>query len=71
MELELEKGAKGLLLSVCAHWFEEWSVDGRSDYGTTAMLILTGSEQIFVEASDSSQESQPAPAQRIEPVQTS
>jgi len=47
-ELELEEGASGLLVSVCAEWDQEWSADGRPDRWTAAELMLAGTRQVTV-----------------------
>src|SRR5207253_1966277 len=41
-EIELPKGADGVVLTLSGEYFEEWTADGRGDRGTSGYPILTG-----------------------------
>ncbi|MBX3186987.1 MAG: hypothetical protein KF819_08230 [Labilithrix sp.] len=45
-EISLEREHQALLLTIAAHWTQEWTADGRSDNTSAAELVLSGVEQI-------------------------
>jgi hypothetical protein len=48
VELELPRGADGLVLSLCTEMVEEWTADGRSDRGVTGYPRLGGVHAVSV-----------------------
>ena len=45
-EIELDPGAEGVVLTLCAEYEEEWTADGRNDNGAAGVLSLAGVHQV-------------------------
>ena len=45
-QIELEPGAQGVVLTLCAEYVREWTADGRNDEGAAGVLSLAGVHQV-------------------------
>ncbi len=48
IEIELEKGAAGVVISLTRQFAKEWTADGRNDRGATGYVCLNGIHQVRV-----------------------
>lgn len=47
-DIEVKPDKKGVLLTIAAHWIEEFTADGRGDESNAAVFVLQGQHQVEV-----------------------